>query len=394
MNSLGNALKQFRVGRGFTQQEVAERAGINKSLVSRAEAGDSNPRGKNLEKLAKGLDVPVSEIHRMATLQRSTGHLGYLRVGFPDQPFLAPFHLLAASEDMSSILRLATGFEAQQPVWLKIGDNAGQRSIVPLPSLSTAPHLLLDALLCKTLDFAVLPSYALRASDSQMVFKLGRVLSHCQSSRIWISTCGTERNIGTASFQEFLSNQNHKLPFYFQPGTHAEQETSQFPSGLWRKLEPMSVTSHQKLAALLAVQSGPVLFFGNEFCPAGIAVMPIHQDRNLSELNNDLPCAKRQVFQYDIIASLDAIRRDADNLNVLQRFLTHLARTVSNLNELLVNPDGARIDQINLVADHFALKPAELSRTLAELFPGYELVLSSTVLSLLTPASGGISAFR
>ncbi|MDY7037624.1 MAG: helix-turn-helix transcriptional regulator [Thermodesulfobacteriota bacterium] len=50
-------LKRLREKKGFSQQSLAERAGINKMLISKYETGRSAPTMDNLGKIAKALEV-------------------------------------------------------------------------------------------------------------------------------------------------------------------------------------------------------------------------------------------------------------------------------------------------------------------------------------------------
>jgi transcriptional regulator with XRE-family HTH domain len=55
-------LRQLRKQRGVTQDELAERAGINRSYLSAIENGHSSPTIDVVEQLAKGLGVNVWEL--------------------------------------------------------------------------------------------------------------------------------------------------------------------------------------------------------------------------------------------------------------------------------------------------------------------------------------------
>ena len=50
-------LKRLREEKGFSQQGLANQAGINKMLISKYETGRAMPNMENLGKIAKALDV-------------------------------------------------------------------------------------------------------------------------------------------------------------------------------------------------------------------------------------------------------------------------------------------------------------------------------------------------
>lgn len=63
MDGLGQRLRKFRDDRGWTQAELAERAGVSKPYVSELESGAGRrPSGQILLKLADALGVTVADI--------------------------------------------------------------------------------------------------------------------------------------------------------------------------------------------------------------------------------------------------------------------------------------------------------------------------------------------
>jgi transcriptional regulator with XRE-family HTH domain len=52
----------LRAERGFTQEQLAERAGISVDFLSLIERGKNSPSFENLEDLADSLDVTVAEL--------------------------------------------------------------------------------------------------------------------------------------------------------------------------------------------------------------------------------------------------------------------------------------------------------------------------------------------
>lgn len=57
-----NNIKNVRKARGLTIDELAEKAGFSQSFVQRMESGQRNVSVKNLEKLARALDVEVGDL--------------------------------------------------------------------------------------------------------------------------------------------------------------------------------------------------------------------------------------------------------------------------------------------------------------------------------------------
>jgi transcriptional regulator with XRE-family HTH domain len=55
-------IKKLRAGRGWTQKELAERAGISHGYLARLETARQDPTLGILEKLAKALKVKVADL--------------------------------------------------------------------------------------------------------------------------------------------------------------------------------------------------------------------------------------------------------------------------------------------------------------------------------------------
>ncbi len=56
-------LRQWREHRGLTVSELARRARISHPSVFRWETGEREPRGKNLDRLARALGLTVPELY-------------------------------------------------------------------------------------------------------------------------------------------------------------------------------------------------------------------------------------------------------------------------------------------------------------------------------------------
>jgi transcriptional regulator with XRE-family HTH domain len=62
MVHVGNRLKELRIRRAMTQNELAEAAGIGKNTVNRIERNHTEPRPPTLRKLADALRVDPAEL--------------------------------------------------------------------------------------------------------------------------------------------------------------------------------------------------------------------------------------------------------------------------------------------------------------------------------------------
>ena len=55
-------LKEFRRLRAFSQQELADAAGVGRNTISRIERGETGAHGRTLRRLAQALSVDVAEL--------------------------------------------------------------------------------------------------------------------------------------------------------------------------------------------------------------------------------------------------------------------------------------------------------------------------------------------
>lgn len=60
--ALGVALRQLRVERGLSQEELGHLSGLDRTYVGGIERGERNPSFANLARLATGVGVRTSEL--------------------------------------------------------------------------------------------------------------------------------------------------------------------------------------------------------------------------------------------------------------------------------------------------------------------------------------------
>ena len=59
---VGANIKRLRDEQGISQEELADRAGVHRTFISQIERAVKNPTIQSLDKVAKGLGVPLTEI--------------------------------------------------------------------------------------------------------------------------------------------------------------------------------------------------------------------------------------------------------------------------------------------------------------------------------------------
>jgi transcriptional regulator with XRE-family HTH domain len=60
--AFGEALREIRMERGFSQERLAQVANLDRTYVSGIERGERNPSFTNILRLAAALDVRVSDL--------------------------------------------------------------------------------------------------------------------------------------------------------------------------------------------------------------------------------------------------------------------------------------------------------------------------------------------
>jgi transcriptional regulator with XRE-family HTH domain len=59
---LGDRVRELRRGRGLTLEELAERSGVSRAMISKVERGEKNPTLVVAAKVAEGLEITLSEL--------------------------------------------------------------------------------------------------------------------------------------------------------------------------------------------------------------------------------------------------------------------------------------------------------------------------------------------
>ncbi|MDD4923967.1 MAG: helix-turn-helix transcriptional regulator [Dehalococcoidales bacterium] len=58
----GNRVREIRNDAGISQEELAFRAGIHRTYLGGIERGERNPSLKNIDRIAKALNIEIAEL--------------------------------------------------------------------------------------------------------------------------------------------------------------------------------------------------------------------------------------------------------------------------------------------------------------------------------------------
>jgi transcriptional regulator with XRE-family HTH domain len=65
IKQIGKNIRKYRLKKGLTQLDVAATCGFEESSIGRIENGHTNPTIKTLLKIAKALDVKLTDLVRL-----------------------------------------------------------------------------------------------------------------------------------------------------------------------------------------------------------------------------------------------------------------------------------------------------------------------------------------
>ncbi len=85
---LGRRIRALRTAKGWTQQELGERADINYKFLGEIERGQQNPSFNSLAKIAVGLELDLSELfrfeHEIADRKKLEARIRQITKAMPD----------------------------------------------------------------------------------------------------------------------------------------------------------------------------------------------------------------------------------------------------------------------------------------------------------------------
>jgi transcriptional regulator with XRE-family HTH domain len=74
LTALGRAIRELRIERGISQEDLADEAGLHRTYVGGIERGERNVAFLNVLKVARALGVPASEL--LSRHERVSGRAG------------------------------------------------------------------------------------------------------------------------------------------------------------------------------------------------------------------------------------------------------------------------------------------------------------------------------
>ncbi|OIP01484.1 MAG: transcriptional regulator [Bacteroidetes bacterium CG2_30_33_31] len=62
LENFGQQLKKLRIEKNLTQEQFAKKCGLHKNYIGMVERGERNPSLINIELIAKGLEISISDL--------------------------------------------------------------------------------------------------------------------------------------------------------------------------------------------------------------------------------------------------------------------------------------------------------------------------------------------
>ena len=62
LTQFGNKVREERLSRGLSQEELAERSGLHRTYIGMIERAEKNITLQNIEKIATALEMPIDKL--------------------------------------------------------------------------------------------------------------------------------------------------------------------------------------------------------------------------------------------------------------------------------------------------------------------------------------------
>jgi transcriptional regulator with XRE-family HTH domain len=114
-SAIGGYIQSLRVIRGLSITELARQSGLNASVVTRVESGESEATSATLRKLEKGMSLPEGDLALIGTAKRPQT----LRLVFPHTVMAAPLIPLALAGQLPDVsFSSFSQKNSEKPYWL------------------------------------------------------------------------------------------------------------------------------------------------------------------------------------------------------------------------------------------------------------------------------------
>ena len=64
-HTIGERIRIYRLKRGFSQEQLAELAGVHPTYIGQLERGEKNATMETIEKVSLALEIPLSELFQL-----------------------------------------------------------------------------------------------------------------------------------------------------------------------------------------------------------------------------------------------------------------------------------------------------------------------------------------